>query len=179
MALDKENNATYLASNLRLLRKALNFSQEELAGKVGLNRGNIASYENGSAEPRICNLIKIATLFRVSIIDLTQRDLRKIKAKSGKNLQDLSAMVEGDRKRVEEFMRKAEEIETVFKSLHNCCRFKTKTLGEVPRDMQILLMNFEQLHEAAQTLLCEHKALLDYIDDNIEVAKTDSTLIGQ
>ena len=177
MALEKDNNATFLATNLRLLRKDLNYSQEELAGKVGLNRGNIASYENGSAEPRICNLIKLATLFRVSIIDLTQRDLRKIKARSAHKLQDLSAIVDGDRQRMDEFVRKAEEIETVFKSLHNCCRFKTKTLGEVPRDMQILLMNFEQLHEAAQSLLCEHKALLDYIESTIEVSSPNHSFI--
>ena len=65
----------YLANNIRNLRKRNSWSQEELAGKVGLNRGNIASYEKGTAEPKICNLVKIARCFGVSILELTGFDM--------------------------------------------------------------------------------------------------------
>ena len=60
-------NATFLASNLRLLRKKFQWSQEEFASRVGLNRGNIASYENGSTEPKVQSLLKMSELFQLSI----------------------------------------------------------------------------------------------------------------
>lgn len=157
-----ETQPIYLHKNIRCLRKRLSLSQEELAGKIGLNRGNIASYENGSAEPKICNLLKLSNLFGVSMMDLTQRDLSDEHAllSASKNYQQIS---DSEREIVEQFGAKAEEIEKVFNGLYTCCRFKTSTLGELPKDTQILLSNFEQLYEAANTLLCNHKALLDFI----------------
>lgn len=162
MDLVNENYTIHLHTNIRCLRKRLNLSQEELAGKIGLNRGNIASYENGSAEPKICNLLKLSNLFGISMMDLTQRDLSDEQeiADACKSHQQIS---DSEKEIVEEFGKRAEEIEEVFKGLHTCCRFKTRTLGELPKDTQILLSNFDQLHEAAQTLLCNHKALLDFI----------------
>ena len=53
----------FIASNLKVLRKSTGWSQTELAECVGLNRGNIASYESGCAEPSINgggNLIRVA-----------------------------------------------------------------------------------------------------------------------
>ena len=52
-----------LKLNIRYLRKKMNLSQEELANAIGLNRGNIASYESGTAEPKIANLVKMSKLF--------------------------------------------------------------------------------------------------------------------
>ena len=69
--------ATFLALNLRLLRKKFQWSQEEFANRVGLNRGNIASYENGSTEPKIYSLLKMSELFQVSIKELVFEDLSK------------------------------------------------------------------------------------------------------
>ncbi len=157
--MEKDNNATYLSRNLRYLRKQRKLSQEELAQQVGLNRGNISSYENGSAEPRICNLIKIATLFGVSIIDLTQCELRYQRASSLNGHRN----GEDENKKIKHFVHRAQEIENVFHSLHTCCTFKTKSLEEVPKDLQIMLVHFEQLHEAAQTLLLHHKELIEFV----------------
>ena len=162
MDLANDNYTIYLHQNIRFLRKRLSMSQEELAGRIGLNRGNIASYENGTAEPKICNLLKLSSLFGVSIMDLTQRDLNdeEALAEASKAFQQIS---ERERELVEQFTHKAREIEAVFNGLYTCCHFKTSSIGEMPKDMQILFSNFEQLHEAAQTLLCSHKALLDFI----------------
>jgi transcriptional regulator with XRE-family HTH domain len=162
MDTDNNNYTLYLHKNIRCLRKRLNLSQEELANKIGLNRGNISSYENGSAEPKICNLLKLSTLFGVSMMDLTKQDLSKkdVFCAASKNYQQIS---DSEKKIVEQFGQKAQEIEEVFKGLYTCCRFKTSNLGELPKDTQILLSNFEQLYEAAQTLLCNHKSLLDFI----------------
>jgi len=162
--MDKDNNATYLSQNLRFLRKQRKLSQEEFAHRVGLNRGNIASYENGSAEPRICNLIKIATLFGVSIIDLTQCDLRNRSTLSlNGHPAGFALKGNGELNKIKQFAHKAQEIENVFHSLHTCCTFKTKSLEEIPKDMQIMLVHFEQLHEAAQALLGHHKELIEFV----------------
>ena len=61
-----------LKLNIRYLRKKMNLSQEELANAIGLNRGNIASYESGTAEPKIANLVKMSKLFSVPLADLTE-----------------------------------------------------------------------------------------------------------
>lgn len=162
MDLVNDKFTIHLPHNIRCLRKRLNLSQEELASRVGLNRGNIASYENGTAEPKICNLLKLSALFEVSLMDLTQQDLRDDKAfdLASKNYRQISA---SERELIEQFRQKMDKIEAVFKGLHACCQFKTSTIEEMPKDMQILLFNFEQLYEAAETLLCNHKALLDFI----------------
>ena len=162
MDLVNDKFTIHLPHNIRCLRKRLHLSQEELASRVGLNRGNIASYENGTAEPKICNLLKLSALFGVSMMDLTQQDLRDDKAfdLASKNYRQIS---DSERELIEQFMQKMDKIEAVFKGLHACCQFKTSSIEEMPRDMQILLFNFEQLYEAAETLLCNHKALLDFI----------------
>lgn len=162
MDLEKESFNIFLHQNIRCLRKRLNLSQEELANRVGLNRGNIASYENGTAEPKICNLLKLSSLFGITIMDLTQRDLSEEQnyLSATHYFQQLS---NGERDLIHQFLAKAEEIEAVFRGLHTCCRFKANGMSDMPKDMQILLSNFDQLYEAAQTLLGEHKALIDFI----------------
>ena len=65
----------HLPANLRALRKMCCLSQEELAQHLGLNRGNISSYENGSAEPKLCNLMKISAFFSLSMGDLTMEKI--------------------------------------------------------------------------------------------------------
>lgn len=50
----------YVASNLKFLRKQTGLSQDQFAVRLDLNRGNIASYEKGSAEPSIEKIVKFA-----------------------------------------------------------------------------------------------------------------------
>lgn len=152
----------FLQQNIRCLRKKLNLSQEDLGSSIGLNRGNIASYENGTAEPKICNLLKLSNLFRVSIMDLTQRDLSDEKA--FETAQSYYQQMSNKEKEViRRFMQKADEIGEVIYGLHTCHQFKAKSMGDLPKDMQIMMVNFEQLYDAAQALLRNHQALLDFI----------------
>lgn len=66
---------TLLPQNIRFLRKRLNLSQTAFAESVDMNRGNIASYEKGSAEPNTTKLLRIARFFGVSLHDLLENDL--------------------------------------------------------------------------------------------------------
>lgn len=71
---------TFISSNIRHLRKLSGLSQQDFAQRVGLNRGNIASYEKGSAEPGTEKLIRIARFFEVDLLDFIERDLSKMVA---------------------------------------------------------------------------------------------------
>lgn len=157
-----EQNPIFLAGNLRLLRKQKSWSQEELAARIGLNRGNIASYEKGTAEPKICNLLKISQIFGVSIIDLTRRDLREQAQRSGKTafVVDNSMMRDAFEK-LDELSKEAEELSVVIKSIHTCHCHKRSELDEMPRDVQMLVGNFEHLYDVTRQLLQQHKELLE------------------
>lgn len=162
MELRVDDYPIFLPQNIRCLRKRQRWSQEELAQRVGLNRGNIASYEKGTAEPKICNLLKISNIFQISILDLTQKDLRDEDALNvaTNNYQQFSS---GERQLIHQFVKKSDELDEVFQSLHTCFQFKTQNMAEMPKDMQIMIAHFEQLFETGQTLMRNHRALLDFI----------------
>ena len=162
MELVNNKQPIFLQQNLRCLRKKLNMSQEDLGSRIGLNRGNIASYENGTAEPKICNLLKLSNLFRVSIMDLTQKDLSDETVLESANSY-YQQMTNKEKEVIRQFMQKSEEISEVIYGLHTCHQFKAKSLSDMPKDMQIMMVNFEQLYDAAQALINNHQALLDFI----------------
>lgn len=158
-----ENISELLQRNIRSLRKRMNFSQEELAKKVGLNRGNIASYENGSAEPKICNLLKFANIFGVSIIDLTQKDLSEEEAfKSACLNYQKSARLQEEM--LSKFVDHACEVEAFLKSILTCHRFKERNVDTIPEEMKFAFYNFEQLFDASHALLKNYKMLLEYVN---------------
>ncbi len=152
----------YLPNNIRCLRKQLRMSQGELAERIGLNRGNIASYENGTAEPKICNLRKLAHIFSISMLDLTHKDLSKFDLSSAPP-QNVNTISESEMVILEQFSQKAKQIQNVFESLNTCCMYKAESLDEKPKDVQIMLAHFHQLYEASQALLCEYQELLSFI----------------
>ncbi len=68
-----DNN--FIPSNIRFLRTIAGLSQEQLAKKVDLNRGNITSYERGVAKPAIETLKRLAEFFKVELVHIIQTDL--------------------------------------------------------------------------------------------------------
>ena len=132
MNLVNTSTPNLLPRNIKSLRRKLRFSQEELAQKLGLNRGNIASYENGSAEPKICNLLKFASLFRVSILDLTQKDLSEDTTflEASENFQEFSSR---DLALIDQYAKKAEEIREYIEGLTKCINFKAQCKEELPK----------------------------------------------
>lgn len=161
MNLVKNEPRSFLAGNIRFLRKQRNLSQEELANQVGLNRGNIASYEKGTAEPKICNLVKMAGFFNVSLLDLTNRDLQNgtpsPPQNNGSNLQADALQI------LQKHDKNAREIQEVLDSLHCYHCFKMKSLEALPKDMQMIVINFEKLYEVTQVLMDAHKELIEFL----------------
>jgi len=158
--------AMYLNLNIRALRKKLNLSQEELALRVGLNRGNIASYENGTAEPKICNLLKLSKIFGVSVIDLANRDLSAEITGWAAETAEAAAKPLHDSDQLLHLRDRANEISQVINSLYTCFQFKLKSMTECAPETQALQVHFEQMKEVSQALINDHLALLDILSRN-------------
>lgn len=159
--MELQNPPIHLPDNIRYLRKKMRFSQEELAQRVGLNRGNIASYENGTAEPKICNLLKLAYIFEVSVRDLTEKPLRQLNGSFVSSMQKGQKIIPNDK--ITTYVKQAEELQTVVCSLYNCHCFKVKNLDNDNKDVQVLASNFEQLYEVTYRLLESHQQLVNMI----------------
>lgn len=152
----------FLPANLRFLRKQFCLSQEVFAERIGLNRGNIASYENGTCQPKICNLKNFSHFFQVSISDLTSRDLHRpgayenaINNYNKKSVWELEV--------VDTYLVKAEETDRLLESLHTSFAMTASRLEELPRDIQFLVLNFEQMFKASKKIVATHKDLLEYL----------------
>ena len=59
-----------LGSRIRELRMKYNLTQAELANQVGVSKATITAYEGDMRQPSYDVLIKLATVFRVSIDSL-------------------------------------------------------------------------------------------------------------
>lgn len=66
---------SYLPQNIRFLRKARRWSQEELAAQLGIKRSNIAAYEVKNVEPRLGLILKMAKLFDVDMAQLIHTNI--------------------------------------------------------------------------------------------------------
>jgi len=151
-----------LSSNMRHMRKRLGLSQEDLAQQVGLNRGNIASYEKGTAEPKLSNLLKFSHLFGVSIRDLTNRDLScdctyKTAFTNYLRLNSEEAAALAD------FNTQAEEFGDVFQGITRCYDFSSKSKTDEVPDARVLEGQFGQLQHLTKEVLRAHAQLLDFV----------------
>ena len=68
----------YLASNIKLLRRARELSQQALASALDMKRSTLSSYENGFSEPNMEVLERIASFFGTSLDQLVSLDLSLI-----------------------------------------------------------------------------------------------------
>lgn len=68
----------YFGSNIKLLRKRRERSQEDLANALQIKRSSLSGYEIGSFEPNLETLIKISDFFKISTDKLLKYDLSKI-----------------------------------------------------------------------------------------------------
>lgn len=68
----------YLASNIKLLRRARELSQQALASALDMKRSTLSSYENGFSEPNMEVLERMASFFGTSLDQLVSLDLSLI-----------------------------------------------------------------------------------------------------
>jgi len=168
MDVSKMTLKSRLAANIRHLRKQLSLSQEDLANKLDLNRGNIASYEKGTAEPKICNLLNLSHFYKVSVIDLTSSDLQcPIALGTARNNYQYD-LKEEDKAVLEKFNEQAAELEKVMESVRVCHDFKLKSMEQVPPGLQCIVSNFNQLGDAGSALMKAHNDLLEFVKSRMK-----------
>jgi len=63
---------SYIANNIKVLRKKLGLTQGALAERIDIKRSLIGAYEEGRAEPRLNNLVKLAEVLQTTVDDLIQ-----------------------------------------------------------------------------------------------------------
>lgn len=66
---------TKIGSNIKKIRQTKGLSQQAFAEIFGISRGNISSYEENRAEPKIETIIKIANNFSIPLEGLLLKDL--------------------------------------------------------------------------------------------------------
>ncbi len=181
MDVSKMTSDSKLASNIRHLRKQLQLSQEDLANKLNLNkgniasgsskklnRGNIASYEKGTAEPKICNLLNLAHFYKVSVMDLTSSDLQCSIALGTARNNYKYELKEEDKAVLEKFNEQAAELKKVMESVQVCHEFKLKSMDNMPPGLQCVVSNFNQLCDAGGALMKAHNDLLEFVKSRMK-----------
>lgn len=66
---------SYFSKNLKFLREQSKLSQNKLAELSNVNQTTIARWENEEISPSLDNIYDVADVLKVSIADLTGRDL--------------------------------------------------------------------------------------------------------
>lgn len=62
-----------LRHRIRVLRETNNWSQRELAQRVGVNGTAVCQWESGGKRPSLDNLVRLTEVFGVSMTELTGR----------------------------------------------------------------------------------------------------------
>ncbi|WP_111670110.1 XRE family transcriptional regulator [Algoriphagus litoralis] len=68
---------SFLASNLRFLRKQKNITQNELADQLDVQRTMISAYEDGRSEPKLATLLRLSEVLDVGVEELLEHDIEK------------------------------------------------------------------------------------------------------
>ncbi len=99
----------YFNSNIKILRKRLGRTQDDIAFSLGMKRSTLSGYENGVAQPGMEALMEFSRFFKISIDTLIKEDLSVLPESelsqlekgydvfiTGSKLRILSATVDSD-----------------------------------------------------------------------------------
>lgn len=171
---------TYIGTNLRYFRKMAGLSQQGLAMQIGLNRGNIASYEKGAAEPSSTTLLKLSRFFQIDLVDFIEHDLSQsnpsmvgptypsrgslppTSSHSAPHLLPQPAPAALDPLQpIQQSLDNTAHILHGFKAYH-----QTRTQHLKHEDMEVrgLMLDFQRLLELAFDSLAHNRTLLERID---------------
>lgn len=73
---------SFLASNLRFLRKQKGITQNDLADQLDVQRTMISAYEDGRSEPKLATLQKLCDILGVGVEELLEHDIEKLGRKA-------------------------------------------------------------------------------------------------
>ncbi len=149
----------FIAANLKVLRKERGWSQTELAERVHLNRGNIASYESGCAEPSLCKTLRISQQFGISARDLIRRDLSDAEELTLARLAHTEDERER-RERITAFRTDAGALSDLVTSSRRLFDYRRKNVAQPCPEADQLAAHYEQLFQVTKQLLDNHRDLL-------------------
>lgn len=149
----------YLSANLKVLRKVKGWSQAELAERAAMNRGNVASYESGGAEPSICKTLRFCNLFEIGPRDLIRRDLSDPQELT---LAQIARNQDQDdhRAKINLLKEQASQLEELVRSSRNLFDYKRENLSSTCAEADQYAAHYEQLHQITQQLIANHRQLL-------------------
>jgi transcriptional regulator with XRE-family HTH domain len=91
----------YLSSNLKLLRKQKELTQDEASEAIGISRTKLNAYENSHSEPTIDGLLALSQFYKVNIDTLLKTDFSLLSAFQLTELQHgFDAFISGSQLRV-------------------------------------------------------------------------------
>lgn len=153
----------FVGTNIKYLRKKHNLSQCDLADKIGLNRGNITTYEKSIAEPKLSTIVKLANFFHVSITDLVITDMSN-------ELDEVKAVIPHEPILVDDEFSKIKDQCNQFDGMINgiqCFHSFTMKKIENPSDeIKTLGNEVERLLGIAESLIESHKYLIQVIENH-------------
>ena len=82
-----------IGNKIMELRKKNNFSQEDLAEKVGVTRQTISKWELGETAPDLKQAKVLSQVFKVSLDELVDNDIKNIIIEKTTNTEKLAGMI--------------------------------------------------------------------------------------
>ena len=82
-----------IGNKIMELRKKNNFSQEDLAEKVGVTRQTISKWELGETAPDLKQAKVLSQVFKVSLDQLVDNDIKNIIIEKTTNTEKLAGMI--------------------------------------------------------------------------------------
>jgi transcriptional regulator with XRE-family HTH domain len=173
---------SYFAQNLKFLRASQKLSQDALAQKIGMNRGNIASYEKGTAEPSLKNLLKISQYFNVNVNTFLegnfeeQHELLKTFSREDQlqlNVDDVTdtALASTFREKLlinkhslEEFRKRSDEMSMILEGFRQFHKFKMESGEPISDDVRKMAMDYEKLLEVLADVLKTNKNIIQLLE---------------
>jgi len=165
---ERKKAKNYLASNIQFLRKRKNLSQQKLAECLNLSRSNIASYENGKAEPRTDNLAEMARFFNVNLLQFIETDLRtlpweQILSAEQRVRDNITAALTDHADTLDNFKRKSDELKKILEGFRQFYHFRMKSYEEIPKELQALSQDFENLLSVMDSLHESNEEIIQYL----------------
>lgn len=168
----------YFAKNLKYLRKEHNLSQEEFARKIGLNRGNIASYEKGIAEPNMKNLSRIGNFFNIELSELIEEDLvlknSVMDKMEGMNESEnignsqvqeiLMESLQDHRKKIEQFRKRSDDMASILEGFKQFHKFRMENSEKLSDDVKKMALDYEKLLEVLEEVLSTNKNIIKLLE---------------
>lgn len=82
-----------LGNKILSLRKTINLSQEQLAEQLGVTRQTISKWELAETAPDLKQAKQLSKIFKVSLDELTDNDVKNILMEKVSNTEKLASIV--------------------------------------------------------------------------------------